>query len=991
MLGILNKFLDSNEKQIKKLQPQVDDINSLEKKFEKLTDEKLLAKTAEFKLRHERGESLDDLLPEAYATVRESAKRTLNLRHYDVQLIAGIALHMGMIAEQRTGEGKTLTATLPLYLNSLAGKNVQLATVNDYLARIGVGWMGPIYSALGVSVGVVMQDAAHVYDPKHEAKNQLDWRLRHLKPVSKKEAYQADITYGTNNEFGFDYLRDNMVWNLDDMAQRGQNYVIVDEADSILIDEARTPLIISAPSAQATDKYSQFSKLVEELSAETDYVIDEKLKTANLTEHGITKVEKRLGVTNLYEKDFSAIHHIQQALRAKTLFFIDRDYVVKDNQIVIVDEFTGRLMPGRRWSEGLHQAIEAKEGVGVQQESQTLATISFQNFFRLYDKLAGMTGTAVTEAEEFHKIYSVEALVVPTNKPMVRKDESDVVYKTAKAKFTAIANEVGKRHEENQPVLIGTTSIEKNEFLASLLKKKKIPHQLLNAKNHQREAEIIAEAGKIGSVTLATNIAGRGVDIILGGTPPTDKHGRPTTKGREYEKWKKNHEEVKSIGGLHVIGTERHESRRIDNQLRGRAGRQGDPGSTKFYVALEDDIMRLFGGDQIARIMTAFKLPEDTPIEHSMVAKAIENAQVKVETHNFDIRKHLVEYDDVANKQREIIYSSRREILEATKGKDESSKVKDELLSKVEREIENLVLMYAPEGVSITEHDQIAKEFSTIIPFDQASQQKLVEDSKKITDSENLIKFYNDVATKVYKDREKSLAPEVVRDIEKFVNLSVIDTLWTEHLDTLDDLREGIGLRAAGQRDPLVEYKQEAFSLFEKLISSIDYEIVRRIFKVQVRQQPEIERIEERGVEVHPQASLVGDVNQQPAINNRQSPAVLANAAGLQQSSDKDPLAMTDEELEAEIEKLEGQQTSENTTTDDRDPNEMSDTELESEIARLEAIENQSSRSLLKSSKGETLNTPLKVTKIGRNDPCPCGSGLKWKKCGLINAPQHKG
>ena len=563
MLGIFSRLLDSNEKQIKKIDPVIEDINSLEKKTEKLTDAKLKAKTAEFRARHERGETLDDLLPEAYAAVREASKRTLGQRHFDVQLLAGVVLHQGKIAEQKTGEGKTLTASLPLYLNAISGRGVHLATVNDYMARVGLGWMGPIYEALGIKAGCIIQQASFIYDSKFEDKTQTDWRLRHLKPIEKKDAYKADITYGTNNEFGFDYLRDNMVWEIDDVNQKDHYFTIVDEADSILIDEARTPLIISSPAAQATDKYFQFAKLVNELSADTDYVIDEKLKAANLTEHGIAKVEKRLGVVNLYEKDFGTIHHIQQSLRARTLFNKDRDYVVKDGEIIIVDEFTGRLMPGRRWSEGLHQAIEAKEGVKVQQESQTLATISFQNYFRLYEKLAGMTGTAATEAEEFHKIYELEVMVIPTNKPMVRKNLSDIVYKTAKAKFTAVANDVAGANEAGQPVLIGTTSIEKNEFLSALLKRKGIVHEVLNAKNHIKEAKIIANAGQKGAVTLATNIAGRGVDILLGGEPPTDKLGRPIQKGRDWEKWNKAHDEVVNLGGLYVIGTERHQTKRI--------------------------------------------------------------------------------------------------------------------------------------------------------------------------------------------------------------------------------------------------------------------------------------------------------------------------------------------------------------------------------------------------------------------------------------------
>lgn len=966
MLGVFKHLLDSNEKQVNRLWPIVKKVNELEKNFQKLSDEKLKAKTPEFKLRHERGESLDELLPEAFAAVREAARRTLGQRHFDVQILAGIVLHQGKIAEQKTGEGKTLTASLSLYLNSLTGKGAHLATVNDYLGRVGLGWMGPIYNALGVSGGCIMQEAAFVYDPKFEDKTQTDWRLRHLRPVDKKEAYLADITYGTNNEFGFDYLRDNMVWDLKDMAQKSHHFAIVDEADSILIDEARTPLIISAPTAQATDKYYQFAKLVQELSSDTDYVIDEKLKTANLTEHGITKVEKRLGVANLYEKDFASIHHIQQALKARTLFHKDKDYVVKTGEIIIVDEFTGRLMVGRRWSEGLHQAVEAKEGVKIQEESQTLATISFQNYFRLYEKLAGMTGTAATEAEEFHKIYKLEVIVIPTNMPMIRKDPSDVVYKTVKAKLTAVANDVLERHQKGQPVLIGTTSIEKNEFLSSLLKRKGVPHQILNAKNHQKEAEIISQAGQKSAVTLATNIAGRGVDIILGGTSPTDKLGRPIIKGKEFEKWKKDHEEVIRVGGLHVVGTERHEARRIDNQLRGRSGRQGDPGSSRFYVALEDEIMRLFGGDQIAKIMTAFKLPEDTPIEHSMVSKAIENAQVKVETHNFDIRKHLVEYDDVANKQREIIYGARKEALEAAQDEDKAKKMMEEVKAKIDKETENLVLLYSPEGISVSEHEKITKEFATIIPFDDFSQKKLVQDAAQIKNPQKLIEFFKKVSDQVYTSRETGLGEKVARDIEKFVMLSVIDTLWIQHLDFLDDLREGIGLRAAGQRDPLVEYKQEAFNLFDKLMTSIDYEIVHRIYKVQVRQEPTVQKIEEKGIEIHPKSQLAADQKPEPEQTS-------SNVPVSQPSLEKDPQEMTDEELDAEIARLETLQ---------KNGQSVPSQKLDSQDSPFAKVSNQ----------------PIKVSKIGRNDPCPCGAvnpetgkPYKYKKCGMINAPHHKG
>lgn len=979
MFGILGKILDSNEKQVKKLGPQVEDVLALEEKFSKLSDAKLKALTAEFKLRLEGSETLNEILPEAYAAVREASSRSLNMKHFPVQILAGIVLHNGAIAEQKTGEGKTLTASLPLYLNSLTGRGVHLATVNDYLARVGLGWMGPIYSALGVSAGCVMQDAAFIYDQKYTAKGETDWRLQHLKPVSKKEAYEADITYGTNNEFGFDYLRDNMVWDLKDMAQRGHHFAIVDEADSILIDEARTPLIISAAQDQASDKYYQFSKLVQELSAATDYVIDEKLKTANLTEHGITKVEKRLGVANLYEKDFGAIHHIQQALRARTLYFKDKDYVVKDGEIIIVDEFTGRLMPGRRWSEGLHQAIEAKEGLSVQQESQTLATISFQNYFRLYEKLGGMTGTASTEAEEFHKIYKIEVITIPTNMPQQRIDHLDVVYKTQKAKFTAVANDVGEKNKAGQPVLIGTTSIEKNEFLSGLLKRKGIPHTVLNAKNHQKEAEIISQAGTRGTVTLATNIAGRGVDIILGGTPPVDKVGVPITSGSVYEKWKKTHEEVIELGGLHVVGTERHEARRIDNQLRGRSGRQGDPGSSHFYISLEDDIMRLFGGDQIARIMTAFKLPEDTPIEHGMVGKAIQNAQVKVETHNFDIRKHLVEYDDIANKQREIIYGLRRDALNAADDEKLAEKLSGEIKDKVDSQIRNLVLMNTADGYSEKGFEKIAQDFSTIIPFDETSLEKLRNDAPKNADK--LPDFLISVVDQIWESREKNLSKKVARDIEKFVTLSVIDTLWIEHLDALDNLREGIGLRAAGQRDPLVEYKQEAFNLFEKLVGSVDYEIAHRIFKVQVNQPPAIEQVEQQGIEVHEEPQLLEQVPDQ------KTPEVI----------EANPLEMEDDELEREIARLEKEQggTTQSTISDqqsvsDVDPAEMTDEQLDAEIARLERQQSglPTQNPMLSGKPG---GQPLKLQKIGRNDPCPCGSGLKFKKCGLINAPQHKG
>ena len=895
MLGFLNKFLDSNEKEINRLKIIVAKINSFDSKTQSLSDEELKAKTSEFKLRLEKEETLDDILPEAYAVVREASYRSIGERHFDVQLMAGIVLHEGKIAEQKTGEGKTLTASLPLYLNALTGKGTHLVTVNDYLARVGAGWMGPIYHALGLSVSATMHEQSYIYDPDFQDEKVTDWRLRFLKSITRKEAYNADITYGTNNEFGFDYLRDNMVSEISQMAQRGHHFAIVDEVDSILIDEARTPLIISAPDTEPTSKYYDFAKLVEKLNSETDFTIDEKMKTANLTEHGIAKVEKMLGIDNLYEKDFESVHHIENALRAKTLYHKDKDYVVKENEIVIVDEFTGRLMFGRRWSEGLHQAVEAKEGVVIQQESRTLATISFQNYFRMYEKLSGMTGTAATESEEFHKIYKLEVVVLPTNRPNVRKDHSDLVYKTTRAKYSAVVRDIEEHYKTGQPVLLGTTSIEKNVIVSEFLKRKGIEHVVLNAKNHEREASIISDAGKKGSVTIATNIAGRGVDIILGGSPPNKF---TTTDKKQYEKdykaWQKAHEDVVNVGGLHVIGTERHESRRIDNQLRGRAGRQGDPGSSRFFVSLEDDIMRLFGGDQVSRIMTALKMPEDQPIEHGMVSKAIEQAQVKVEGFNFDARKHLVEYDDVANKQREIVYRMRREILESTK---EDLSLKESILEKLKREIKNIVGLFAPEGYTEPEREKIIQEFVSMVPFDEASQKQILTQLMQLHTGNDISEFLTKLISDIYKQREQQMTPSVMRQVERWVMLSVIDNFWMDHLDAMDDLREGIGLRGYGQRDPLVEYKSEAYTMFEKLMVAIDYEITRRIFKVQVQGTP-------------------------PPMP--EAPKNIIETSGGDSSG----------------------------------------------VARRDSPEVAQSK------------------KPGRNDPCPCGSGKKYKKCHLNREPQ---
>lgn len=795
--------------------------------MQRLKKEDFSAKTSEFKIRLEKGETLDNILPEAYALIREAIYRTIGERAFDVQLAAAIALHQGKVAEQKTGEGKTLAAAIAAYLNALSGKGVHVVTVNDYLARRDPGWYGVAHELAGLKVGCIIHEQAFILDSKFQAPNVTDLRLSHLKPVSRKEAYLADITYGTNNEYGFDYLRDNMVSDLSECVQRQHQFAIVDEVDSILIDEARTPLIISAPDTEPTDKYYKFSQLIKTLHPDTDFVIDEKLKTANLTEHGVVKVEKRLGIDNLYEKDFETLHHIENALKASTLFRVNRDYVVKDGAVIIVDEFTGRLMFGRRWSEGLHQAVEAKEGVKIQQESRTLATISFQNYFRMYKKLAGMTGTAATEAEEFNKIYGLEVAIIPTNKPMVRRDQDDVVYKTIRAKYAAVVEDISQMHKIGRPVLVGTTSIEKNEIIDEFLKRKGIPHNVLNAKNHEREAMIISQAGKRGAVTVATNMAGRGVDIILGGASPQDRKDKKAKLA-----WQKDHDAVVASGGLHVIGTERHESRRIDNQLRGRAGRQGDPGSSKFFVSLDDDIMRLFGGAQIQNLMTIFKMPENIPLEHAMVSRAIQQAQGKVESFHFDSRKHVVEYDDVMNKQREIIYGRRRRILEG------ESDLKEKIIDSITAEINDLVNAYAPEGFATIEYEKIILEFSNIIPFDKDSQTRIKKELEKIKDKEAIIEKLLGIVNVAYNHREKQFGSQLMRRVERFATLSTIDRLWMDHLDAIDDLREGIGLRGYGQLDPLVEYKKEAFDMFERLLANIDYEVNRQIFRIQPVQQP---------------------------------------------------------------------------------------------------------------------------------------------------------
>jgi preprotein translocase subunit SecA len=827
MFNIITKFFDSNEKEVDKLAPIVEKINSLEEKTKKLKDEAFPKKTKELKERIEDGEPLENILPEAFALVREAAQRTIGQRHFDVQLMAAIALSGGKIAEQKTGEGKTLSATPALYLHALTGKGVHLVTVNDYLARRDAGWMGPIFHFLGLTTASIISEQSFIYDPKFDNKDVHDERLVHLKPITRQEAYKTDVVYGINSEFGFDYLRDNMAQDASMLTQRGFYYAIVDEVDSVLIDEARTPHIISAPDEAPTQKYYEYAKLVDKLSPDTDYKIDEKLRTAHLTEHGIGKIEKIYGIANIYEKDFDTVYHLEAALKARTLFHKEKDYIVKDNEVILVDEFTGRLMVGRRLSEGLHQAIEAKENVTIQRESKTLATVSLQNYFRMYERLAGMTGTAVTEAEEFHKIYKLDVVVIPTHRNMVRKDLSDAIYKTSRAKYSAVAVEIEKAHVKGQPVLVGTTSIEKNEIVSELLKRKGIKHEVLNAKNHEREAEIIAKAGEKGAVTVATNMAGRGVDIILGGEPPRN--------AKEIKTWEKKHQEVLDAGGLYVIGTERHESRRIDNQLRGRSGRQGDAGQSQFFVALDDEIMRLFGGDTISGLMTRFNMPENVPLQHPLVSRAIEQAQIKVEGYNFDIRKHLVDYDDVLNKQREIIYARRRKTLETS---EKSEDLKQEILEKVASSISALVSLNAENYTNGSPVEKMVQEFATTIPFDETSQKQIAMQLEQISSFEEKIKFLSGLATDVYSQREKQMGETLMRQVERFVMLSVVDNLWMDHLDAIDNLRQGIGLRGYGQKDPLVEYKNEAFIMFEKLVNAIDDEIVHRIYKIQVQAPP---------------------------------------------------------------------------------------------------------------------------------------------------------
>ncbi len=833
----LGKLFDSNEREIGRLKPLVQQINELEPQFQGLSDEDLRGKTAQFKQRLADGQTLDDLLPEAFAAVREAARRTIGLRHFDVQLMGGMVLHQGKIAEMKTGEGKTLVATLPLYLNSLEGKGCHLVTVNDYLARRDAYWMSPVYNALGVTVASIypLQSAgeqlpALIYDPEYV--NEKDNRWPHFRPVSRREAYAADITYGTNNEFGFDYLRDNMVLDMSQKVQQPLHYAIVDEVDNILIDEARTPLIISGQAEEATQKYYTFARLVSQLAPE-DYKIEERERQVYLSESGINRMEgmlRREGLLkapSLYDpSNYHLSTFMDNALKAQVLFRRDKDYMLKNGEVIIVDEFTGRLMFGRRYSEGLHQAIEAKEKVKIQKESITLATITFQNYFRLYKKLGGMTGTAATEAEELFKIYKLDVVVIPTNRSMVRTDQQDLIYKDEDAKFKAIAGEIEKLNKDGKPVLVGTVSIEKSELLDNLLMKRGVRHEILNAKYHEREAEIIKQAGRVGAVTVATNMAGRGVDIILGGKPPEREDYQDEKEfQRKYDEWKLEHERVLQLGGLHVIGTERHEARRIDNQLRGRAGRQGDPGASQFFVSLEDDIVRRFGGDRVKGVMEWAGMDENTSIEHPMISKAIENSQVKVEAFHFDIRKHLVDYDNVVNKHREVIYGERDKILS---GAD----LKANIQELVEKQIEQIVDSYC-HGYDAPDLEGILQEMAQILPLPENVADMQMEKLGKKQLAERLIEY----TRQVYELREKDQGPGQMRLLERLVMLRVIDDHWKEHLTAMDHLRQSVSLQSVRQIDPLVVYKKEGGAYFDSLMAGIQHAIVHTIFKVSIEKK----------------------------------------------------------------------------------------------------------------------------------------------------------
>ncbi len=894
-------FGTKHDRDMKRIQPLVEAVNSFEPKIKPLTDEQLKEKTAEFKSRLQKGETLDDILPEAFAVCREAALRVLGMRHYDVQLIGGIILHRGSIAEMKTGEGKTLVATLPVYLNALSGKGVHVVTVNDYLAKRDAEWMGRLYKFLGLSVGIIV----------HE-----------LNDEERKASYNSDITYGTNNEFGFDYLRDNMKFDIEDYVQRPLNFAIVDECDSILIDEARTPLIISGPAEGSTAKYYTVNKVIPHLVKGVHFTMEEKSRTASLTEEGNSKIEELLAVENIYDpRHIDLLHHVYQSLKAHHLYRLDVDYMVKDDEVIIVDEFTGRLMPGRRWSDGLHQAVEAKEGVKVKNENQTLATITFQNYFRMYKKLAGMTGTADTEAVEFKKIYNLDVVVIPTNRTIQRSDQDDVVYKTEQAKFKAIVDDIRERSAKGQPCLVGTVSIEKSEVLGNFLKNQNVRHNVLNAKHHEREADIIAQAGRKGAVTIATNMAGRGTDILLGGNAevlaklensadtPEEFHALVTKYKSITEKEK---QEVISAGGLYIVGTERHESRRIDNQLRGRAGRQGDPGASKFYLSLEDNLMRIFNGERLQKIMNTLKVPDDEPITAGMVSRAIESAQKKVEAHNFDIRKHLLEFDDVMNQQRTIVYGLRRRILE----NQNVSEVVMEMLSDVTSDILDAHAaadakkhLWNIEGLKVA----LQQQFGINVEFPSLAEL----DADKVTE---LVK----TGVKAALERQKTTLSQFFDHLQKMILLQTIDVRWKEHLARVDQLKEGINLRAYAQKDPLIEYKKEAFRAFEEMNVFVRTETIEKLMKVQVVSQDQV-----------PQdlGELEETSNQQLNYNN---PAELIESSPMSvpmgAPMSAGPLASRQE-------------------------------------------------GLVGNGRGPVAPTKRNEPKVGRNDPCPCGSGKKYKKC----------
>ena len=914
-------FGTKHERDVKRMMPAVHAINALEPAVQALDDAGLRAKSGEFRQRIADGEPLDELLAEAFAVCREAARRTVRMRHFDVQLIGGMVLHEGKIAEMATGEGKTLVATLPAYLNGLTGRGVHIVTVNDYLAKRDAQWMGPIFHALGLSVGVIQHEASFLYDPTYATS---DTRLTSLRSCTRREAYGADITYGTNNEFGFDYLRDNMRFALDELVQRELHYAIVDEVDSILIDEARTPLIISGPADESTDLYYKIDRIIPKLKRAAtivegklseieeqkagDFIVDEKARAVALTEQGIATCERLLNVDNLYDpQHITVLHHIQQALRAHALFRRDVDYMVKDGQVVIVDEFTGRLMPGRRWSDGLHQAVEAKEGVRIERENQTLATITFQNYFRMYEKLAGMTGTAETEAEEFAKIYRLDVTVIPTNRALIRVNQPDVVYKTEREKFNAVVEDIIERNQKGQPVLVGTVSIEKSEQLSKLLKKRGVRHEVLNAKYHEREAEIVAQAGREGAVTIATNMAGRGTDILLGGNPDflakevLRKKGLEPATAAAVDRQaaleealritEPEHERVVALGGLHIVGTERHEARRVDNQLRGRSGRQGDPGSSRFYLSLEDDLLRIFGSQRIQGIMERLGMQEGEPIEHKLVTRAIATAQKRVETHHYEIRKHLLEYDDVMNKQREIIYGMRRQILDGESQADTIAEWIDDVAVAT-------LDAYATHNAHPEDWDLAAlgealhRQFDVRVPPARFTE---------LASREGLDEVVAAAVRDRYAARERELGPDLLRALERHEMMIVIDQQWKDHLLSIDHLKEGIGLRGYGQRDPLTEYKKEAFDLFQDMVERVKAAVVERLFKVQLVRDAPMEL---------PAVTAWADA--------RESRGELPQGLGRAAASAPRPQA--------------------------------------------------------------PVRTPA-GEKVGRNDPCPCGSGKKYKKC----------